>query len=978
MLRYLTNRPLAVITVFVAFLALGLYAYFRLPTALMPAVEVPRLRVTVAYPQGNPAFIEQSILKPLRTVLSGVYGLKSLESTSATGLGQIDLSLAYGSQVKLAFLEVNEKIDQVMPLMPADMPRPLVFQNNPTDIPVVRLQMQAENLPELEQADLARFVVKRRLEQLPGVSLVEMNGAASRQIRVVPDEAKMLALGIRHSGLVQAIRAANLSLRQIEVRDGIYSYDIGIPSLLHHAEGVGSIEVQVKGTTVPIRELAQVGVAMAERTGVHLLDGQEAIVFAVHSKPTYKSSEVMKGIEATVTDLRGLYPGVTFTLTQDQNQLLSSTVNQLVGSLLAGGAVAFVILFLFSGEWKSPILMGVLVPTSLAITFLLLWVFGLTINLITLSGLILGIGILIDNGIIILDNIQSKLEQRGLLDACVLGVTEVAPAMVSSLLTTLCVFLPLLFMEGLAGVLFRDQIIALALVLTASLLVSFFLLPVLFGRLTHKAEKRHSRFFLKILKGYQRSRNRSHWILRSLVGILLLGMGVAVVMPKQNLPDLSVPERELHVYWSGPVRPQANASLTKALTNGLTGLEQWEAEIGTTELLEEGMNVPFQSRVYLRFKTPTLASQGAHELIRRLQSVDSAAYWQIGRPKNPYDQLLRQSGQFARLKLRRTDQGFLHLDSIPKSLLEQAHAGLGFQVQPALKLDLHNDRIDLYKLDRTGLIDRIATELNDQRVTIVNRMNEALPISVMGSGNLKSLETLQLFGQDSVAYPLSQFFKISESSEARFITSDLAGPYQDLTYPKRDTHWPGWKAGMDSLVQARGWMMGLDGDITEQGRNFWSMLLAMLMAILLLYVILVAQFESFKAPLVILSEIPVAVSGSLLLLYGTGGSLNISSLMGILITLGIIVNDSILKLDTILRLERSGLARAEAINRAGTERLKPILLTTLTTLLALIPVLFAGGYGGGLQEPLVLAMLGGLTVGTLCSVYLMPWVYARI
>jgi multidrug efflux pump subunit AcrB len=978
MLAYLLQRPLAVLTIFVALAITGILAFLRMPTALMPGIEVPRLRVTVQYPQGSPQFIEQSILQPLRISLSSIYGLDQLESTSATGLGQIDILLAYGTNAKLAYLEVNEKIDQAMPILPTDLARPVVLANNPTDIPVVRLQVMAPGYSKLDQTDLARFVIRRRLEQIPGVSLVEVNGTVDKLIRIVPDDQRMASLGLRHEDIVNAVRAANISLRQIEVRDGIYSFGITFNSILHTAEGVGDIEVAVRGTRIPLRELATLQVDYSRQSGLHLYQGQEAIVFAVHLRAKAKASEVLKELQATVNDLEELYPGVSFTLTQDQGKLLSVTINQLTGSLIAGSLVAFLILFVFSGEWRSPVLIGVLMPVSLVITFLIMHVAGLTLNLVTLAGLILGIGILVDNGIILIDNIQSKVPDMGIRQACITGVVEVVPAMVSSLLTTLCVFMPLLFLGGLSGVLFRDQILTLGIVLTVSLLVSFVLLPVLFSRLVKSHPGSQGRVFEKVLQGYHASKGLTSRILVSLLIVLVVGVLSVHFIPRQNLPDIRTADLELLVHWSDPVSPETNAVRIRELLDGLPYLKEWEAEIGINSVLEEGLNVPFQARVYARFESPEKAQQAADQLSARFDERFPGTMLSVTRPKNPYDQLFRQSSVYARIKLRASGAGAISVESIPDDIRQSTKTGHGFQCQEALELALQDNRLERYGLTRSAVVDRVAMHLNDQRVTMVNRLNEALPIAIMGTGEMPGLDQVFIFSPDSTAYPLAQLIELKPAYEPKFLTADLAGPYQDLIVESNDGSFARVMNRIDSLAAAQGWIVGVDGQVREQGRNFTVMALSIALSILLLYVILVAQFESFRSPVVILSELPFSLAGCLLALWLTGNGLNISSLMGILISLGIIVNDSILKLDTILKLERGGMAREEAVALAGTLRLKPILMTTLTTIIALMPVFFTSGFGGGLQVPLVTALIGGLTVGTLCSVYLMPWVYVRM
>ena len=975
MLTYLIKRPLAVCTLFTTLVGIGILGYLQLPTSLMPQVDVPHLRVQVSYPQGNPRFIEKSVLQPMRTALSSIYGLEGMESVSTSGVGQIDISLNYGTDVKLTYLEVNEKLDQIITRFPEDMLRPVVHQVNPTDIPIIRVQMVAPNHSANARSDLARFVVSRRLEQIPGVSLVETNGVTDKIIRIRPDEPRLHGLGLVSTDISRTLQEANISLRQIHVKDGIYAYNIVFNSLLTSVESLSQLQIVKEDRRIPLTEVANIEMTHARRIGLHLFRGEDGVVFAVHMQSSAQMKKVEKVIQETIQDLQRLYPEVSFSLTQNQGALLASTIFQLLGSLVLGAIVAFLMLFLFSGEGRSPILMGVLLPTSLALTFLLMLILGMTINLVTISGLILGVGILIDNGIIIIDNISAKVKSLGMVDACSEGVTEVAPAMFSSLLTTLCVFIPLVFIGDVAGALFTEQIIALTLVLVSSLMVSFLLLPVLYKVVSPRPDAQHSRVFEWTLGKYQKSKGSEKWILLTLGLITLVGILVFFPLKKDNLPNILTADAEILIYWSQPISIEKNEEWTKNLAVSANA-KSWEAEVGMSALREGEVNVVHQTRMYLNFEDPDEKAYALIHLEKAIDELDERAVVRLTRARNPYDQLFTESSDYARIKFRTTTETLISDSSLNENIgIQSMKTGFGFQQQRAMELRPITERLDLFDISQQDIIGTVAQHLNDQTITTVTKLNEALPITISGSQELEALREIQFVVNDSLTYPLRYFMTLVPSKEAKFYTADQVGLYQDVRFSEELPDWGVTKAEISNLSASSGWLQSIDGRVIELDKNYRTMLGAILLAICLLYVILVAQFESFAAPLVILSEIPVAIAGAILVLYLFGQSLNISSLMGIIITLGIIVNDSILKLDTILRLRRSGMSRDEAINKAGKDRLKPILMTTLTTIIALVPVLFTSGFGGGIQYPMIIAIIGGLTVGTVCSIYLMPAVY---
>jgi len=972
MLKYLLERPTAVCTVFITILIIGIISYFQIPTTLMPTVDAPYLRIQVSYPRGNPRYIEKSILQPIRNSISSVYGLKGIESISATGVGQVDVALDYEADPKLAYLEVNEKLDQIINTLPEDLPRPVVQQVNPTDIPIVRIQMTSTGHQPLKDTDLAKFVVSRRLEQIKGVSLVEINGSVEKIMRIMPDEQKMQALGITIQDITTTLREANISQRQIHVKDGIYAYNIVFNNWLTRLDGLKSLRVKKGDLNIALGKVAHIETTHSRRQGKHLLNGAEGIVLAVHMQSSARMDEVLKQITLTLQDLRQQYPEIQFSTTQNQGSLLSNTIYQLFNSLALGALVAFLILFIFSAEFRSPWLIGILIPASIALTLILMFVSGLTLNLITVSGLILGLGILVDNGIIIIDNISAKVTRLGMDNACIVGVSEVATPMTSSLLTTLCVFLPLLFLGGLAETLFLEQILTLAMVLTASLVVAFTLLPVLFRLIKPQVGKGKDRIFDGVKKIYLKSKPLTHRIIAGLILVTALGITAVFDIQQKNLPDIQTNDTEVLIYWSKPLSLEKNQEYTRQLVEELHPIT-YEADLGMTQLRESTLNVVHQTRLYLKFTHPQRKHQAIKSLQNKIRQLDSTAVVRVSRAKNPYDQLFAQSGEFAQIKLKTSNASFISLQDLKG--WKGYNPGYGFQKQDALKLIPKKDLLASYNISIDELIDRLSRHLDDQRITLVDKLNETVPVTISGPQSLSKVKALKFQLDDTTSYPLTHFLDIQPTKERQFFTADQSGLYQSIRFQTEPDNWSQIEEDVKETAYKKGWLYKLDGWVTEREENYQTLLLAIFLSILLLYIILVAQFESLLAPLVILSEIPIAMAGSVLLLWLTFNSLNISSLMGMIISLGIIVNDSILKLDAIIRYRKAGMEKKESISQAGKDRLKPILMTTLTTIIALIPVLFTTGFGGGLQQPMVIALIGGLFIGTLCSIYLMPKAY---
>ncbi|MDH5610242.1 MAG: efflux RND transporter permease subunit, partial [Cyclobacteriaceae bacterium] len=727
---------------------------------------------------------------------------------------------------------------------------------------------------------------------------------------------------------------------------------------------------------------ADLAVSVARPGGIHLYNGSRGIVFAIHKQTQANYTSLDRQLMNICNELQADYPLARFTYTQSQSGLLRDSIRQLVLSLVLGTVLSFLILFLFSGEWKSPVLMGVLIPVSMLATLCCLYLVGLSINIISLSGMLLGIGILIDNGIIIIDNIQVQQKKGILLDqACASGTLEVIPALISSTLTTLSVFIPLVFMQGMAGTLFKEQAYTLSVVMIGSLLVSFFLLPVLYRRFQPRIDRSENTLFARLLVYYKKSQEIKYNSVYGLFFLVLLAGGVLSYMhlPAQNLPDIRTHDASVRIVWDEPLSLQENESRTRALVENMHQLLDWEADIGQNEIVENGINTRQQSLVYLKFEDEKAKERGLLFLKDKFRRDYPATRVTIQRAKNPYDQLFVQNEPFVSYRLRTSTDQLIDVHDLASYLPDDVTVGDGFQLQSGLNLVFDPVRLSTYGLTEDQIIRQLKIQFNDQLVTTVNEVNESVPVVVRGTEKIIQPELTKLFvtAGDSVNYPVTYFFEFQESVTPRFITADKAGVFQEVRLEDSNPRLAAISESIVNLAKSRGWTVSQQGSFLYARQNLLNLLVSFVLAIVLLYVILAAQFESLLLPVIILSEIPISASGSLLFLYATGHTLNISSLIGLVIMLGIIVNDSILKVDTINRYRKNGVPTEAAIQIGGADRLKPILMTSLTTILALIPVLFSKGLGGDLQAPLAIAVIGGLAIGTVCSIYLVPILYRK-
>ena len=482
MLRTLLHRPIAVTMSLIAIVTLGILAFQRIPVSLMPDIDVPRIVVQMSAQGSSAREIEQQIVSQMRQQLSQVAGLKRIESTSRTDAGIITMTFDPGSDMSLLFIEVNEKIDRAMSSMPKGMERPKAMKIGAMDIPAFYVDITGGK-PE-QTSRLVRNVISKRLEQLPEVAMVDYSGTVGTQITIIPNEMKMQSLGLTNSDIEKAISDNNIVLAALSVRDGIYRYSIHFDAQILSVHDIEDIYLQTEGRLLQLKDFCKVEASAAERKGIVTSNGNNAITMAVIKQSNAQMSGLQHRVDTLMKDLSKDYPELKFKVTRDQTQLLSYSIVNLEWNLVLGVVMASMVLFLFIGGWRLPLLVVVSIPLSLILTLLCFYLIGISLNIISLSGLILGVGMIVDNSIIVIDNIRQKgMNTDG---AIVDAVKEVIMPMISSVLTTCSVFIPLIFLSGTAGALFYDQAMGVSIALFCSLAVAAWVVPVYYFVLCRK------------------------------------------------------------------------------------------------------------------------------------------------------------------------------------------------------------------------------------------------------------------------------------------------------------------------------------------------------------------------------------------------------------------------------------------------------------------------------------------------------------
>lgn len=1016
MIKFLIQRPIAVLMAFTAFFIVGMLTYSTLPVSLLPDIAIPEITVQVSAANTSARELESTVVKPIRQQLIQVANLKDMDSETRDGAGVIRLNFDFGTNTDLAFIEVNEKIDAAMNYLPKDTHRPKVIKASATDIPVFYLNLTLKNdsaySPTDQQAflnlcEFAESVIKRRIEQLPEVAMVDVTGLLERQLQIIPNMDKMTQMGFSVSDIESALVSNNVEPGSMTVRDGYYEYNIKFSTLLRTVEDVESIYLRKENRIVQLKEFCRVAVTPVKEKGLSVSGGKRAVTLAIIKQADENMDRMKAALNQTMDYFRSVYPDIDFSISRNQTELLDYTISNLQQNLSLGFLFICVVAVLFLGDVKSPFIIGLSMFVSIVISFLFFYLFDRSLNIISLSGLILASGMMIDSSIIVTENI-SQYREKGysLKRACVAGTSEVITPMLSSSLTTIAVFVPLIFMSGIAGAIFYDQAFSVTVGLMVSYFTGIMLLPVLYmliyraGMVTRKWKwlsvkinnplKEHTldRFYDR---GVDWVFNHKTFSIIFCIASIPLCVFFFYFIEKERMPKIDQNELITRIEWNENIHIDENQRRVDELFRSLKEetVEQ-TASIGQQDFILNREQELSMSEAELYFKTETSAEIAPlqKKIFEALKQHYPLAVISFSPPETVFEKLFvtGEADVVAELYARNKEKA-PEADTLRylERLLEQqtgiTPTGIAFENQ--LNLSIDKEKLMLYNVSYEELYRVIKTAFKENSVSMLHSYQQYLPINITGDDktvNRVLQETLIRTQDDdkgtAPAYiPLRELITVAPAEDLKSITAGRNGEYIPFSfYGVKDAD--ELMAEVKNVVsETDSWDMGFSGSFFSNKKMLDELVVILFVSILLMYFILAAQFESFVQPLIVLLEIPVDVAFALLLLWVCGHTLNLMSAIGLIVTCGIIINDSILKLDAINELRKEGMPLMEAIHEAGRRRLRPIVMTSLTTIFAMVPLLFSFDMGSELQKPLSIAMIGAMLIGTLVSLFVIPLVY---
>lgn len=998
------RRPVAVASLYLAVAALALVALARLPVALLPPLRYPSLMVWTGYAGVAPEQVERAVTEKVEAALAAVSGASSMTSRSQLGGSSVQLHFGWNDDLDRAMLEMREKLDRIAESLPEEADRPIVLRLDPSERPLMVLAVEAaraglgpggtrglDPLAELARTrEVARDVVARRLEQLSGVARVRVNGGFEREIEVAVDPARLQALRLDLDQLAAALQEANVALAGGLIRQGPFRYSVEVRGELTTVADVAATVITPAGRpAVRLFEVARVAEVLADRRGLVRLDGREVLMLIVDRRPDANAVAASDEVKAALVELRRDLPNLTIAPIVDDSVTIRSAIEEVLQALLFGAFFSVVVLLLFLRSGRVLWALSLTVPASLALALIAFEAAGISFNQMSLAGLALGVGLLIDNSIVVMENIsQHRARGKDGDHAAAAGTSEMVVPVFTGTLTMLAVFLPLTLVEGLAGRLFRDQSLAIVFSVAASFLVAVTLVPLLARKIGTGVETRGAWFYTAY-----------HWVFvrllrrpgRTALGVLalLLATGLlAARLPRTALPPQPHNQIEVAVQLPPetdlPLLAERVAPLEAALSR-LPGVVHVLADLGERDdaLLELEPRPPYRGDLLL-----TLAPGKSAESLLGEVSAQVAALGLDARVKPAAGQLeaLLDTGEGSDLAVDlRADRFRPEGPEVEAFLAElRRQPEIAEVARPeAERLPTYSLAIDRDQAARLGVtaaaLEKILTAAaRGFEATRLTGQADEIPILLRQPAS--SLEAL-LATRVQVGetwQPVGQFFRVEKVEMPAILRRvDQAAisrllvrmkPGTSLDRAEQAIRRASARLPPSVRIEIRGQNTIFAGGLEALG---WSLLLSML----LIYLILAAQFESLALPFLILCTVPFAFLGVTWALWLGGSGWNLMSLTGSVVLLGIAVNDAIVKIDYLVHLRAAGHTALEAVDLAGRDRLRPILMNTFTTMLGLLPLAFGIGTGGQIQAPVAMAIAGGLGVATLMAIWILPLLY---
>ncbi|KXK07028.1 MAG: Multidrug resistance protein MdtC [Nitrospirae bacterium] len=1027
----LRNR-IGILMLSLAMVILGATSLERLPVDLFPNIQVPVAFVGVIYKGAPPLDIEQSVIYPIEKAVSSASNVEHVESFAKQGIGAVQVWFNWGADINVGQMEVMQRITQILNSLPPGILQPFIVKFDVSNIPVAFVTVSGGNLDERALYDVAYNTIAPQIEQISNVAAATVEGGKIRQININLDPSLLEARGLSILDVVKAVKASNLILPSGDIKAGNLDYNVFTNTQFKTVEPIADVVVKIdpRGNPVRVRDVGTLADSSDIQTNVVRTDGKRSVYLRVNKQPIANTVEVVDALRKAIPNMIGIPPGVQLGISFDQSVYIRQSIRNLIEQAFHGSLLAAAVILVFLRNVTSTLIISVAIPLSILVTFIVLYFTNQTLNVFTMGGLALGIGRLVDDSIVELENIQRHLNvDRNRWDAIVNAAREVAMPIFASTVTTVVVFLPMFFVVGIARLLLIPLTLTIAIALFTSFFVSRTVTPALCYRFLKSEEEAHRnlpRWFVKIMQwserryaaldeGYERS---LRWVLGHrralLVTVVTIFVGTLGLLPFIGTEFLPVSdESQFRIVLRAPVGQRVERTVEQVAEVERVLREQippneLEAIASSTGVLAQGRSSlfnpntgPHTSVISVYLASPDKRRRSQVEIMNQVRPLVVKLFPGVAMFFDPGGLVKRVTSfgsqkaidveiygydfEKARTLIRQVQDSMQKIPGMADIEVSRE------ENYPEVNVVVDREKAALLGVSETDVANAVLYSLNG------NGQTDPIIFTDPQNGNEYYISAWLAEEHRKDLADIERVLLTTKTGEPVLLKNLAAlklnaGPVKiERKYFQRVVHITANPVGRDlgtiaedleaafaGLQVPPGFSIRLAGQIQQQRETFQGLLFASLLALVLVYMVMAAQFKSLIDPFIIMFSVPMGVPGVIIMLYLTNTTISTSSMMGIIMMLGIVVSNGVLLVDYTNVLRRRGQPLAAAVLTASRTRLRPILMTSLATVVGLIPMALGLGTGSETNAPLARAVVGGLTVSTILTLFLVPTVYTML
>lgn len=997
------KRPLTIIMVFLVVLMFGGIGYSKMPANLMPDIDVPVALVMTQWSGAGPEDIDDQISEPIEKSLSSISNVKTTVSKSSEGVSMVVAQFEYGTDVDEKLNDIRSKIDTVKMTLPDDVDTPSILKMDMNAQAIAQIVVSGEGSSD-DIMKYAEDTVQVKLESIDGITSADINGGDKTQINVIADPAILSSYGVSLDTIKGLLSATNKSYPYGSITQGDDKIVIRSVDKVEALEDIKAIQIPMSnGETVSLDKICTVEYGTVDKQSIYRYNGQESLVMDVQKQQDANTVQVMKNVNSKISELNNENSQFNLKIVNDTSEYINSSINDVMKNLILSAVIAFFVILLFLKSGRASFVVAVSIPTSIIGAIALLYFTGETLNMVTLSSLVIAVGMVVDNATVVIENIfkYRKDPNLSLEEAAIQGTNTVSTAVMASTLTTVAIFLPILFTEGFTKIMFGSLAKTLIFALTLSLIVALTLVPSIFAKLSGgkngaKMEEKPSPIFDKISEGYKNIivlalKHKVVVILISVgmfIGAIVLGATGAIGMDFMSSGDEGMVSISIKLPEGLDLEPSDYyVSMAEEKVSDIPEIETMITQIGSGSAMGSGGSTASISLDLVSSKErKRTTDEIEQDVVERLKvipdceiNVSQTSSMSMGGSgdaqvdiKGPDLDVLEEIVNQAKANVEKVS-GFRNIETSLADSNKEAQ----------FKIDKR--KASLLGINTSSIASTLRTAISGSDATTVTIDDYDYDVNLKFKDS--SINSIDDIGQIKVTsasgqqVPLNAFAEIKMADGLKSI-SRTDGDYSVSITAKADNMDTSTASrlltqAVNEVDMPRDYSIDVGGSAEMMNESMSSLVMAMVIALILVYMVMVAQFESFSKPFIIMFSIPFAFVGVVIALVISRISLNVVGMLGAILLVGIVVNNGIVLIDYIGQLREAKVQGTleDIVAKGCAARLRPVLMTTMTTVVGMIPSALAFGEGGDMMQPLAVVIIGGLSVSTLVTLVLIPTVY---